>query len=104
MAKAWSALKTIGPGLLKIAGGSVASAAIPGTGATVGAAMIKDGVKELLTNVSAIVVSGKKKTTHYIDGKLVSITKANSTGIVKVILTPGICPLTSAEPVDLDSS
>lgn len=65
--------------------------------------MIVKGVEELVTGVTTLVVSGKKKEAHYLDGKLVSISKSNSTGLVKVIMTPGICSLSSAEPVDLDS-
>lgn len=33
---------------------------------------------------------------HYVDGRLAGVTKSSSTGLVKCLVTPGVCPLTTA--------
>lgn len=58
--------------------------------------MVPSGIKDIVSSVSTLVVSGKKKTSHYINNRLVGLTKTNSTGLVKVLITPGVCALSSA--------
>lgn len=58
MSKAWSAAKKVGKGLVKVVGGTVASAYVPG-GAAVASALIPSGIKDVTSEISALVLSGK---------------------------------------------
>lgn len=57
LSKAWSAIKKVGKGVIKIAGGTLASAYIPG-GAAVASALVPSGISDVVSEVSTLCLSG----------------------------------------------
>lgn len=56
MSKAWSALKKVGKGALKIVGGTAAAAYLPG-GTAVASALIPSGIEDVTSEISALALS-----------------------------------------------